>query len=132
MFKNYVKITLRNIYKNKLFTLINILGLAAGIACTIIILLFVQQELSYDQFHSKKDRIVRVTREWRNQDGETSLHLARVAPPIGMLVQNDYPQLIESMVRISESNRNRLKYKDDIFIENKIYWAEKDFFNIFD
>lgn len=132
MLKNYIKITLRNIYKNKLFSLINILGLAAGIACTILILLFVQDELSYDQFHSKKDRIVRVTREWLNQDGESSLHLARVAPPIGTLIQNDYSQMIESMVRIAQDYRTKLKYNNDVFIEEKFYWAEKDFFNIFD
>ena len=132
MFKYYIKISLRNIYKNKLFSLINILGLAAGIACTILILLFVQDELSYDQFHSKKDRIVRVTREWLNQDGESSLHLARVAPPIGTLIQNDYPQMIESMVRIAQDYRTKLKYNNDVFIEEKFYWAEKDLFNIFD
>lgn len=132
MLKNYIKITLRNIYKNKLFSLINILGLAAGIACTILILLFVQDELSYDQFHSKKNRIVRVTREWLNQDGESSLHLARVAPPIGTLIQNDYSQMIESMVRIAQDYRTKLKYNNDVFIEEKFYWAEKDLFNIFD
>ena len=132
MFKNYFKIAFRNIIKNKLFSLINILGLAVGIACTIVILLFVQDELSYDQFHSKKDRIIRVTREWLNQDGESNLHLARVAPPIGTLLINDYPQTIESMVRILEDDNTKIKYADKIFIEDKFYWAGKDFFKIFD
>lgn len=132
MFKNYFKIAFRNIFKNKLFSLINILGLAVGIACAIVILLFVQDELSYDQFHSKKDRIVRVTREWLNQDGESNLHLARVAPPIGTLLINDYPQTIERMVRILSDYNTKLKYNNKIFIEEKFYWAEKDFFKIFD
>lgn len=132
MLKSYFKIAFRNIFKNKLFSLINILGLAVGIACAIVILLFVQDELSYDQFHSKKDRIVRVTREWLNQDGESNLHLARVAPPIGTLLINDYPQTIERMVRILSDYNTKLKYNNKIFIEEKFYWAEKDFFKIFD
>ncbi|MBU2491757.1 MAG: ABC transporter permease [Bacteroidetes bacterium] len=132
MLKSYFKIAFRNIFKNKLFSLINILGLAVGIACAIVILLFVQDELSYDQFHSKKDRIVRVTREWLNQDGESNLHLARVAQPIGTLLINDYPQTIERMVRILSDYNTKLKYNNKIFIEEKFYWAEKDFFKIFD
>lgn len=133
MFKNYIKIASRNIIKNKLFSLINILGLAVGIACTIVILLFVQDELSYDQFHTKKDRIVRVSREWLNsRDLQTSLHLARVPPPIGPLLINDYPQIIEKMVRIRSDYKTKLKYNNETFIEDGYYWAEKDFFEIFD
>src|SRR6478609_7904381 len=57
MFKNYLKITWRNLLKNKGFTLINISGLAVGMASAALILFWVQNEISYDQFHAKKDRI---------------------------------------------------------------------------
>ncbi len=132
MFDNYIKITVRNFLRNKTYSLINLLGLAIGIACTILILLFVQDELSYDSFHTKKDRIVRITREWLNRDGTPSLHLARVAPPIGPLLETDYPDIIEEMVRVRSDYSTRLQVGSKVFIENRFFWAEDGFFNIFD
>ena len=61
MFKNYLKIALRNIGKNKTYSIINISELAIGMACCILILLYVADELSYDRFHKKADNIYRVT-----------------------------------------------------------------------
>ena len=61
---------------------------------TILILLFVHDELSFDKYHEKSDRIVRVTRAWVNQDGETSLHLGNVAPPFSPLLENDFEDII--------------------------------------
>ena len=60
MFKNYFKIALRNILKEKIYFVINILGLTIGLAACLVILLYVKSELSYDRFHSKADRIYRV------------------------------------------------------------------------
>ncbi len=60
MFKNYLKIALRNLFKQKLYSFINIIGLAIGIASCILIYLFVQNELSYDTFHKNADRLYRV------------------------------------------------------------------------
>jgi len=131
MFKNYIKIAFRNLRRHKGYSLINILGLAVGITACILILLFVQDELSYDQFHVKKDRIYRVTREWFNTDGTTSLHLARIAPPIGPLLKNDFPDGIRDMVRIHSDYNTLLRVGDHQFIENGFRWAGKSFFHIF-
>ena len=60
MLKNYIKILIRNIKKNKIYSLINIIGLATGMACCIIVMLFVQDELSYDKFHENSNRIYRI------------------------------------------------------------------------
>jgi len=60
MVNNYFKVAVRNIFKHKAFSLINILGLSIGIACSVLILLFVTHELSYDRFHEKADRIHRI------------------------------------------------------------------------
>jgi putative ABC transport system permease protein len=60
MLRNYLKIALRNLLKHKGYTFINVFGLAVGIACCVLILLFVRDELSYDRFHEKADRIYRV------------------------------------------------------------------------
>ena len=61
MFKNYVKIALRHLKKNKAYSFINIFGLSVGMACCLLIVLFVQDELSYDKFHDNADRIFRIT-----------------------------------------------------------------------
>jgi len=60
MFKNFLKVAIRNIVRQKFYSLINILGLAIGLACSLLILVFIMHELSYDQFHDKKDQIFRL------------------------------------------------------------------------
>ena len=131
MFKNYLKIAFRNILRQRVYSLINIIGLAVGIACCILILLFVRYELSYDQFNKKADRIYRVTREWFNEDGGSSLHLARVAPPIGPLLKNDFPQIIQEETRLLQDGGVVLKVGEKSFIENRFFWAEQSTFTIF-
>ena len=73
MLKNYLKTALRNLVRNKSFTIINTLGLAIGIACCILIILFVRDEISYDKFHEKHDRIFRVVEKRSNPDGSVSV-----------------------------------------------------------
>jgi putative ABC transport system permease protein len=131
MFKNYLKIAIRNILKHKVYSLINVFGLAIGMACSILILLWVRDELSYDRFHKNAERVYRVTREWKNQDGRTSLHLARVAPPIGPLLKNDFPGIVEDVVRIRADFNTLLKLDDRTFVEDNFFWAEENIFNIF-
>ena len=72
MVKNYFKTALRQLFKYRGFSLINLLGLAIGMACCILILLYVRYELSYDSYHENADRIYRVTREWFNEDGTSA------------------------------------------------------------
>ncbi len=71
MFKNYLKIALRNFSRNKAFTFINILGLAIGMAVCIMLLLWVQNEFSYDKFHTNSDQIYSIIQEGIWNDGET-------------------------------------------------------------
>ena len=73
MFKNYFIIAIRNFTRYKLFTLINVLGLAIGFACSILILLFILHELSYDQFHENAHRIYRIVRETQDDAGQSLL-----------------------------------------------------------
>jgi putative ABC transport system permease protein len=131
MFKNYFKIALRNLTRFKIYSFINIAGLAVGMACSILIILFVLDELNYDRFHKNSDRIYRLSREWFNQDGTSSLHLARVAPPIGPLLKNDFPNAIEEMTRIIYDWETLVKVDDKSFIEEGFFWAEENFFKVF-
>ncbi|MGA9407671.1 MAG: ABC transporter permease, partial [Bacteroidota bacterium] len=131
MLGNYIKIALRNILRQRIYSFINILGLAIGIACCILILLFVRYELSYDTFNKNSDRIYRVTREWFNQDGTSNLHLARVAPPIGPLLKNDFPNIVLEEARFMHDYNTFLKIQNNSVIEKKFYWAEPSAFKIF-
>ncbi|MFC2157004.1 ABC transporter permease [Acidobacteriota bacterium] len=129
MFKNYIKITLRAIKRHTGFSLINLFGLALGMACCVLILLFVQSELSYDRFHENSDRIYRVTREWLNEDGTSSLHLGHVAPPIAPLLLNDFPELLHA-VRIQKTSL-LCSYENKHFVEDDLLIADWDFFKVF-
>src|SRR5215510_11952842 len=96
MLKNYFKIAWRNLLKNKTFSLINISGLAIGLSCFLVIALYVIDELSYDRFHAKADRIYRVDSDIRF--GGTDLKLAVCSDPMGPTLKRDYPQ-VEEYVR---------------------------------
>ena len=102
MIKNYLKIAWRNLLKNKTFSLINIAGLASGLACFILIALYVADELSYDRFNVKASRIYRI-----NSDivfGGNKLHMAVTADPMGAALKKDHPE-VEQYTRIYEIGR---------------------------
>ncbi len=130
MFRNYFKIVIRNAKKNPLYVSINVFGLAIGMAVSILILLFVQHELSYDRWNENSDRIVRVSRAWFNPDGEISLHLGHIAPPFGPLIESDYPEEIEQMARMLESDPLVL-YGETKFIEDNYTFADPNIFDVF-
>ena len=100
MLKNYLQIAFRNIVGNPLFSTINIIGLAIGLACCIIITLFVRYETSFDQHWQNADRIHRVTRDFFSNN----LRLANIAPPIAPLLKQDYPE-IEDITRLMSLGR---------------------------
>ena len=130
MWRNYLKITLRNLKRQKTQSTINILGLAIGLTCCILIILFVRDELSFDKFHENHDRIYRVTRRWLNEDGAVNLHLGFVAPPIGPLLKNDFPE-IEHAVRVTGAGGMLVSHGDTYFEEDLFFFAEGNVFDVF-
>ncbi|MCK5148026.1 ABC transporter permease, partial [bacterium] len=130
MLGNYSKIAMRNLRKHKAYTAINIMGLAIGMLCTMLILLWVQDELSYDKYNEKADRIIRVTRRWLNSDGAVSLHLGHVAPPIAPLLKTDFPE-IEHIVRLTNISGVLVGNPGEQYIEDRLFCAEEDLFKIF-
>ncbi len=127
MLGNYLKIALRNITSNPLFSTINILGLAIGLACCIIITLYVQYELSFDKHWNNADRIHRVTRDFFGND----LQLVSVAPPIGPLLVEDFPE-IEDMTRALRTGRVSFTYDDVQIQEEHMIIADPNFLEFFD
>jgi putative ABC transport system permease protein len=129
MLKNYLKIAWRNLLKSKTFSLINITGLAVGLACFILISLFVWDELSYDRFNEKADRIYRINSDIRF--GGNELKLAVSSDPLGATLKKDYPQ-VEEYVRFYNSSGSKLVKKGNEFInEAKVTHADSTLFDVF-
>lgn len=129
MLINYLKIAARNLLKYKSYTLINLLGLSVGMASVILIMIFVRYETSFDRHHEKAGRIFRVTREWFNQDGSTSIHFGFVAPPIAPLMKNDFPE-IEQAVRLIQSGKANFKYQGKMY-QASMLTADPEVFDVF-
>lgn len=130
MFYTYLKIAVRNLVKNKSQSAILIGGLTIGIAACVLLLQYVNFELSFDNFHSKKDSIYRVVNE-RFQNG-TSIQKGTISyPTIGPAMKEEYPEV---------KNATRLAYSFDVIIKNEdkieriepVIWTDKHFFEIFD
>ena len=130
MLKNYFKIALRNLRKNPGYSFINIFGLALGMGVSILILLYVQYELSYDTYHDNSDRIVRVSRQWFNQNGESNLHLGHVAPPFAPLLEEEFESTVLEAVRFLQVNP-LLRYGDKSFVEDRFFFADAEVFEVF-
>lgn len=128
MFTNYFKTTIRNLWRNKTFSAINIFGLAIGIATCLIIMLFVQNELSYDRFNEKADQIVRVIFKGTIQ-GE-QMKEANVMPPVAQTLKADYPEVLQA-TRLRDFGRHNITYADETFKDNAFAYADPNFFDVF-
>lgn len=127
MFKNYFKIAFRNFHKQKLFSLINIFGLALGMACTILILLWVQDELNFDKFNRNADNIYRVV-EIQHYAGGELFPVAVTPGPLAKVLNDNYPEIVNS-TRFTFGSRN-LRHGDKIFLE-PVAFADPEFLKIF-
>lgn len=128
MFRNYLKIAFRNLWRQRGFSLLNISGLAIGLTAGFLILLYVGFELSFDKFHSNSDRIYRVVADIKTPTETIEANIAAwaVAPNL----EKQFPE-VESAVRISDLNM--LVRKDEIkFQESDAFAVDSDFFNVFD
>jgi putative ABC transport system permease protein len=124
---SYFKIAWRNIIGNPLFSAINIVGLAIGLACCIMIALFVRYEVSYDKHWDNADRIYRVTRDFLGND----LQLAAVAPPIAPLMKQDFAE-VEDITRILAPGGITLSTGDKRIREEQLVIADPNVFDFFD
>jgi predicted permease len=133
MFRNYFKTALRNLQRNKSYTAINMLGLAIGIASCLLIFLVVKFETSFDDFHSKRNSIYRISTEFHNQDGVS--YADGIAFPVAPALRLDFPQLKEVAAIYknggqitAEGDKGQLKK----IVEDNFYYAEPEFFKMFD
>ena len=128
MFVNFFKTAIRNIFRHKSYVIINIIGLAVGIACSLLILLFIRHELNFDTFNKKYDRIYRIILD--GKIGETEIKGAYTPAPLAKTLLADYPE-VESAIRMERWNEVLFRIEDRKYVEENILFADSSFFEIF-
>ncbi len=131
MLRNYLKIAIRNLLKRKVYSFINIAGLAAGLACFILISLFIGHELSYDRWNPKASRIVRPFAEVNF--GGSELEMAVTGVPVGPDVANEMPE-VETFCRFRDYGSSLVRAEGDMnqnFVEEDILSVDSTFFELF-
>jgi len=127
MLKNYIKVALRNLRRDPTYSYINVIGLAVGLACFLLIALYIQNEFQYDRFHAGADRIVRVTSHYSDVNGTRSF--ARSNPAIGPTLKNDLTE-VSNTVRLQRF-KGTMRYQEKMFNETYMFFAESSVFDIF-
>ncbi len=130
MFKNYLKIALRNLKKYKGFSFINIAGLAIGITCCLLILLLVREEISFDRFHEHNDQIYRVINQHPGQFYMGTDYLAVTPAPLAPAMMAEFPEVVTA-TRIDSSDEVIISYQNKRFYEDGFYWTDSHFFDVF-
>lgn len=128
MIKNYLKVALRNIRKHKGFFFINAVGLSIGIVCSVLILLFVVHELSYDKFFDKSDRIYRLA--VRASIGDTKIHQTYSSSETFRKLMEDFPE-IELGVKFLNLGRTPVILNEKTFYESRFFALDATFYEIF-
>ncbi len=125
MLKNYFKIALRNLLKNKLYSTINIAGLSVGLAACVLIVLFVRHEVSYDKHFKESERILRLTGAY-NQGGDTKTYSATTTYPLLPILAANFPE-IQTATRLDNMSSNVTRgdqniYQEDIFLVDSLFF----------
>ncbi|MDX9905159.1 MAG: ABC transporter permease [Bacteroidales bacterium] len=131
MFNNFIRILLRGFVKRRVYTVINLLGLAIGLTSFILIMLYVKDELSFDRHYRNSDRIARVCMIY--DFGGVGENSASMPFPVAYTLKEEYPDLVENVVRIFnfQSDRSLVEYEGKKFSESRFYFADSSFFEIF-
>ena len=130
MLKNYIVTGFRTILRHPFYFFINLFGLATGITCCVLIMLFVRHELSYDQFHAKKDRIYRI-----NYDvvmGGKQIISPSVPVFVGPHLKRMFPEIEEASRYLDSFSPRTVRYEGKMFDENNFAWADSNFFKVLD
>jgi len=131
MFSSYIKSLIRNFKTRKGFYILNISGLAIGLAASLLILLFVIDELSYDKYHVNHASVYRIVKDFVNDDG-SRLPDATTPPALAVAMQKDIPE-VEHITRVFPGwgNKFLIQYGDRKFLEEKLFRIDSSFFDVF-
>jgi putative ABC transport system permease protein len=128
MFRNYIKTAFRSLKKNKGFTAINVLGLALGLAVCLLIVFYVIDELSYDRYNVKADRIYRVNNDIKFGGTESSYAVSPA--PMAAAMESEFPE-VEHAVRLRQNGSFRVKKGDQNIQEHNVIYADPAIFSVF-
>ncbi|HMV90752.1 MAG TPA: ABC transporter permease, partial [Cyclobacteriaceae bacterium] len=131
MLKNYFKIAIRNILRHKVYSLINILGLSIGVACCLLLALYIQEEYSVDKQHTQVENLYRVITTFQNIDNIRQT--ASCSPPIAMAMKEEIPE-VEVAARFLNPpgvSQNLIRYETNMFYESDGFIADSTIFSIF-
>ena len=128
MLQSYFITAIRNLVKHRFYAIINVLGLAIGMTCCLLIFLYVQHELSYDTFHTKKDRIYRVVTDIKTPT--ETLNIWSTSAPMVAYMKADFPE-VEAMVRFDDAGL-LIQRGEQTFQEDKSMFVDSAFFRVFD
>jgi putative ABC transport system permease protein len=128
MFKNFFTTTVRSLWKNKGISVLNIAGLTLGLTSFLLVTLYVIDEMRYDRYNTKHDRIFRVNTELKYNDVITTFAIA--APPLGEAMTDNFPE-VERSARLMPLRNVRFKKDGEIMREDKVYYADPNLFEIF-
>ncbi|MEO1255260.1 MAG: ABC transporter permease, partial [Bacteroidota bacterium] len=129
LIKNYLKVSFRDLKRNKTFTTINLFGLVAGMTVSLLVFQYVLFETSFDNFNKDLDRTYRVIND-RYQNGELVQHGAITYPTIGPTMMKDFPE-IETYTRLTYSGSNFISYENEVYRADNYLIADKNFLNVF-
>ena len=128
MIRNLIKTAVRHILKHPGYSFLNVLGLTLGITSALFLLIYVSDEVSYDRYHEKADRIYRVSSRITETDDQFTWIVAQI--PFGPQVAQDYPE-VEAYVRFFNMPRALYEYEDKEFVEEDFFYADSALFDIF-
>lgn len=128
MFKNLFKIALRNIFKDKVYSAINILGLTIGITCSMFLFMYILDELSYDKYHANANNIYRIVSNIKEPDNAFTWAVAQV--PMAQELRNNYPE-VKNAVRFYGTGRTLYKNGEKQFNEEDFYLTDSTVFDMF-
>ncbi len=131
MLKNYIKVAFRNLLRNRTYSAINIFGLAIGVACCLLLSLYVMDEVSYDKHHRQAENLYRIVSKFQGGNGLDKIGTA--SPPIAMAVKDEIPE-VEYAVRALDPpgvGQNLIRYKENLFYETNGFIADSTLFDVF-
>src|SRR5436190_9172926 len=131
MLRNYLKVALRHLFKNKTFSVINILGLSVGVACCALLALYIQDEFSYEKHFPGHERVYRITTSFTKDEKTESF--PRSSPPIAMDMADVLPEIeiATRSVNPPDVEQHLVRYQDKVFYEKKGVLVDSTFFEVF-
>ncbi len=130
MLKNYLKVAFRSLKRQPAYTALNIVGLTVGIASSLLILLYIFYETSFDNHHEKADRIYRISSDIKEPDNAFKWSVSQL--PLGHTLKNDYGDEVEQYVRFMPGGRTRLEKDLVNYFEENVYFVDSTVFEVFD